>query len=289
MLIGGIEAGGTKFIYGISTSEGEIIDKQTCSTETPEMTLKTVVDYFMDKEISALGIGSFGPIDLKLGSPTYGYITSTPKPYWGNTNIVGYFQEKLQVPIGFDTDVNGAILAESLWGSCKDLKNCCYITIGTGIGGGILVENQLVHGILHPEIGHILVKQHKKDSFEGSCPFHQDCLEGLASGPAIEKRWGCTGSQLPTNHITWEFEAYYIAQLLVSLILTVSPQRIVLGGGVMHQKQLLPLIHEQVKTLLNGYIKVPQILNDIKDYIVSPSLEDNAGFLGAIALGKSVI
>lgn len=284
MLIGGIEAGGTKFVCGIGNEKGEILERISFPTETPEITLKKVIDFFKDKNIAALGVGSFGPVDLNFNSSTCGFITKTPKLAWTDFNIVGYLKKYFSVPVFFDTDVNGAALGEAVWGAAKGLKSCVYLTVGTGIGGGAFVSGKLIHGMLHPEMGHIIIKKHPEDSYKGKCPFHQDCLEGLASGPAIEERWGVKGHKLPSNHFAWDLEAYYIAQALVNYILILSPEKIILGGGVMKQKQLFPKIREEVKRLLNGYIQTESILKSLDSYIVPPALEDNAGLLGTIAL-----
>lgn len=284
MIIGAIEAGGTKFVCGIGNEKGEILERISFPTETPEITLNKVIDFFKDKNIERLGVGSFGPIDLNPDSLTYGHITKTPKLSWTDYNVVGYLKKYFNIPIFIDTDVNGAALGEATWGAAKNLKNCLYLTIGTGIGGGALVSGKLVHGMLHPEMGHIIIKRHPKDKYEGKCPFHRDCLEGMASGPAIEERWGLKGYELPEEHEAWELEAYYLAQGLVNFILTLSPEKIILGGGVMKQKQLFPKIRKNVVELLKGYVHTKEILKDIDNYIVYPKLDDNAGILGALAL-----
>lgn len=285
--LGAIEAGGTKFVCGIGTADGKILDRISFPTTTPEETLDHVYNYFSKHSISAMGIGSFGPIDPILSSPTYGYITSTPKPYWSNVNLVGAIKEKFQVPVGFDTDVNGAALGESIWGAAKGLNSCLYITVGTGIGAGAVVEGKLIHGLSHPEMGHIMLRRHKDDHYAGGCPFHGDCLEGLAAGPAIVKRWNVEhGSDLDATHPAWDMEAYYLAQALMNYILIVSPEKIIMGGGVMKQKQLFPLITEKLQALLNGYVQHPYLDQNISDYIVAPSLGDNAGLTGAIALAQ---
>ncbi|MNJ37793.1 putative fructokinase [compost metagenome] len=288
--LGAIEAGGTKFVCGIGNPDGTILDRASFPTTTPEETMKHVIQYFSDKDITAMGVGSFGPIDPIIGSPTYGYITSTPKPHWGNFNLIGAIQEHWDIPIGFDTDVNGAALSESLWGAAQGLDNCLYITVGTGIGAGAVVGGKLIHGLSHPEMGHILVRRHPNDTFEGTCPYHQDCLEGLAAGPAIVKRWEVAhGSDLPSHHEAWEMEAYYLAQALMNYVLILSPQKIVMGGGVMKQAQLFPLITKQLQTLLHGYVQHPSLQDDIHNYIVPPGLGDNAGLMGAIALANLAI
>lgn len=284
MKIGAIEAGGTKFVCGIADENGKIFERVSFPTETPEKTMKNVIEFFKDKGIEAIGVGSFGPVDLNRDSKTYGYITKTPKPYWSDFDLIGTLKKEFDLPLAFDTDVNVAALGEVIWGAAKGLKNCLYMTIGTGIGGGAVVSGELIHGMLHPEMGHILLKKHSEDLYEGRCPFHRDCFEGLASGPAIEDRWGKKGVELPETHKAWEFEAYYIAQALVNYILVLSPEKIILGGGVMKQKQLFPLIRKNVKELLNNYVQTKEILEDIDNYIVYPKLGDDAGILGSVAL-----
>lgn len=284
MRIGAIEAGGTKFVCGIGNENGEILERVSFPTETPEKTLNNVIEFFKDKNIERLGVGSFGPIDPDLNSETYGYITKTPKPNWSDYNIIGELKKYFDVPMVFSTDVNGAALGEATWGAAKGLKNCIYLTIGTGIGGGAIVSGSMVHGMLHPEMGHILVKRHPEDNYKGKCPFHGDCFEGMAAGPAIEERWGMKGYELPVDHKAWELEAYYIAQALMNYILILSPEKIILGGGVMKQQQLFPLIRKNVKELLSGYVQTKEILDNIDEYIVYPDLGDNAGLLGAVAL-----
>lgn len=284
MRLGALEAGGTKMVCAIGNENGEILERISIPTESPDVTMPKLISYFADKDIEALGIGCFGPIDLNRNSETYGSITTTPKLAWKNYNIVKAFQEALNVPVGFDTDVNGSALGEATWGITKGLDSSMYITIGTGVGTGIITNGTLLHGMLHPEGGHLLLSRHPKDSFEGTCPYHKNCLEGLAAGPAIEARWGEKGTQLADRKEVWELEAYYIAQALVNYIMVISPQRIVIGGGVMHQEHLMPLIREEVKRQLAGYIDTKE-LSDIDQYIVLPSLNDNQGIMGALKLG----
>jgi fructokinase len=288
MILGAIEAGGTKFVCGIGNENGDIIEKISFPTTTPEETLQLVTEYFKDKRIEALGVGSFGPIDLNQESSTYGFITSTPKKHWKNLNLLGELKKQLDVPMAFDTDVNAAALGELEWGAAKGLDSCIYMTVGTGIGVGAVSEGKVLHGMLHPEMGHILVRRHEDDTYKGNCPFHGDCLEGMASGPAIENRWGQKGVVLSANQQVWELEAYYLAQALVNYILVLSPKKMILGGGVMQQKQLFPIIIENVVELLNGYIQHENLLVNIDDYIVPPELGDNAGLCGALALAKRV-
>ena len=285
-VLGAIEAGGTKFVCGIGNEQGEIFERVSFPTTTPEETMAQVVAFFEGKKFDALGVGSFGPIDPIKNSPTYGHITTTPKPFWGGYDMIGKLKEHFDVPMNFDTDVNGAALGEYTWGAAKGLDSCIYITVGTGIGAGAVVGGQLVHGLSHPEMGHISVRRHPNDTFEGFCPFHGDCLEGMAAGPAILKRWGKAGVELPTDHPAWEMEAYYLAQALVNYVLILSPQKIIMGGGVMKQEQLFPEIRRQLKTLLGGYVQHSSITEHIDQYVVYPELGDNAGICGSLALAK---
>ncbi|GIO44911.1 ROK family protein [Paenibacillus apis] len=285
MRIGAIEAGGTKFICGVGNEQGEILERISFPTEAPETTLEQAVTFFRDKGVEAIGIGSFGPIDLDRSSPAYGRVTTTPKPGWAGFDFVGYMKRFFPVPVGFDTDVNAAVFGEAKWGAAQGLDSCVYYTIGTGVGVGVYAEGKLVHGLVHPEGGHVLTRRHPEDPFKGVCPFHGDCLEGMASGPAIEKRWGVKGSELPDDHQAWEMEAFYLAQALSGVILLLSPKKVILGGGVMHQKQLFPLVRKLVARNLNGYVVAPDILDEMDNYIVPPGLGDNAGLCGALALG----
>lgn len=288
MRIGALEAGGTKMVVAIGNEHGDILERLSIPTESPETTMPELVNYFKSSKIDALGIGCFGPIDLNRESATYGYITSTPKLPWRNYNIVGTLSEALQVPIGFDTDVNASAIGEATWGSTKDVNNSIYITIGTGVGVGVIIDGKPLHGMLHPEAGHILLAKHKKDTFKGTCPYHENCMEGLAAGPAMEARYGKKAYELTDQEEVWELEGYYIAQALVNYILTLSPERIILGGGVMHQEQLMPIIHREVLRMLNGYILTPQ-LQDIENYIILPKLNDNQGIMGCIRLALNEI
>ncbi|MEA3349932.1 MAG: ROK family protein [Chloroflexota bacterium] len=285
-IYGGIEAGGTKFVCALGDEGGKINQITKFPTTRPEETIERAVAFFQQQPapVTALGIGCFGPVDPDPTSVTFGHITNTPKPGWQNVNIVGQIRSALEVPIGFDTDVNAAALGEYRWGAAQGLRTFIYLTIGTGIGGGAMVEGNLLHGIMHPEMGHVQLPRLKEDHFDGTCPFHRNCLEGFAAGPAIEERWGTRGENLPPDHPAWEMEAAYIAQALVNYILILMPQRIILGGGVMHQTHLFPAIRTNVQSLLNDYVQVPQILEDIDAYIVPPGLGDQAGIKGAIAL-----
>ncbi|MET3696785.1 fructokinase [Bacillus oleivorans] len=289
MKFGAIEAGGTKFVCAIGDETGSIIQKAVFPTTTPGETFLKVFDFFRNKEIDALGIGSFGPIDIDPKSEKYGFITSTPKPGWGQVDFLGSMKSKLNVPIGFDTDVNAAALGEVIWGAAKGLDSCLYMTVGTGIGVGAIVDGKTLKGFTHPEMGHILVRKNHSDEFQGVCPYHGDCLEGMASGPAITARWGKKGQELSDNEKVWELEADYLAQALMAYTLILSPHRIVIGGGVMKQSQLFPLIRKKVFEKLNGYVQHPIIIEKIDEWIVPPGLGDEAGVKGALALAaKSV-
>jgi len=288
MRLGALEAGGTKMVCAIGDEKGHIFDKISIPTLTPADSMPEMIEYFSKNNIDALGIGSFGPIDLNKSSSAYGYITSTPKKAWTNYNIVGNFTKRLGCPIGFDTDTNAAALGEACFGITKGLDASMYITIGTGIGVGIFIENKLLHGMLHPEAGHILLAKHPSDTYKGKCPFHSNCFEGLASGPAIEERYGAKADTLSDRKDVWELEAFYIAQALVNYTLTVSPKRIVLGGGVMHQKQLFPLVRTQFARMMNGYIKTKE-LKDLEYFIVPSVLKDNQGILGCFKLAEEAV
>lgn len=288
MLFGALEAGGTKMVCAIGDETGKILNQISIPTTTPEETIPKIIEYFKDKEIKSLGIGTFGPVDVVEGSSTYGHILATPKLAWRHFDLVGSISRELNLPIGIDTDVNGSCLGEAVFGCAQGLDSVIYMTVGTGIGVGILINGQLLHGMLHPEAGHILVTRHPEDKYKGKCHYHGDCLEGLASGPAIEERWGKKAFDLVDRDAVWEMEAYYIAQALVNYILTIAPRKIILGGGVMHQTQLFPMIRKNVQELLNGYMMTREI-QDMDHYIVPCSLNDNQGIIGCIELGRRAL
>jgi fructokinase len=294
-LFGGIEGGGTKFVCAVGTESGQVLAETRFPTTTPDETLTRAVDFFKEGSqslgpLTSIGVASFGPLDPRPASATFGTILPTPKPGWTGADIVGMLRSAFDVPIGFDTDVNGAALGEWRWGAAQGLDTFIYLTIGTGIGGGGLVNGELMHGLLHPEMGHIpLPREPKIDPFEGNCPFHGDCFEGLASGPAIEKRWGQKAETLPAEHPAWELEAGYIALAMRVFICTLSPQRIVIGGGVAQQPHLMPLIREKTLETLNGYVQSPDILERIDKYIVPAALEGKAGILGAFVLAERAL
>lgn len=293
-LIAAIEAGGTKFIVSLASGPGRILVRERIPTTTPQETLANVISFLREAIAqhgtpAAIGVASFGPIDVtRVDSPTYGFITSTPKAGWQNVDLLGALTKEFRLPGFMDTDVNGAALSEWKWGTGQGLTDVTYLTIGTGIGGGAVVNGRPIHGLLHPEIGHIRIPRPAEEIavFAGNCPFHGDCLEGLASGPAIAKRWGVPAGELPEDHPAWDLEAEYLAAGLVNLILTLSPQRIVMGGGVMDQRGLFPKIQARVQALLNGYVVHPSVQKEIARYIVPPGLGNDAGLLGAVALAQ---
>lgn len=284
MRIGALEAGGTKMVCAIGDENGNIIEQESFPTLSPEETMPVLVEWFKVRDIDALGIGCFGPVDLNKRSATYGYITTTPKPGWANTDVAGAFS-CLNVPIGFDLDVNASAIGEYTWGIGKGLSSIVYVTIGTGVGAGVIIDDRLIHGMIHAEAGHILLTRHPSDlAYKGRCPFHRNCIEGLCAGPAVAERWGKPGKELADDMRVWELEAYYLGQMCVDFALAYSPQRIILGGGIMHQTQLLPLIRKEFKEQLGGYLKSAEI-DDLDSYIVVQSMDDKQGIMGAVKLG----
>jgi fructokinase len=289
-LFGGVEAGGTKFICGLGTGPEDLVTEQFPTT-SPEQTLSHVVRFLKQRTegaLRAVGIGSFGPVDLDRNSATFGYITSTPKAGWANYNLAGAVEQALGVPVGFDTDVNAAALGELEWGAGRGLSDLLYVTVGTGIGGGAIVGGRVMHGLVHPEMGHIRIPHDwTRDPYLGACPYHGDCLEGLASGPAIQARWGKPAEDLPPGHAAWALEAHYLALGVANLALTLSPQRIVIGGGILRQTHLFAPIRDAFLSLLNSYVRHPALARSINEYIVPPELGGRAGVLGALVLAQA--
>ncbi|MEP6644133.1 MAG: ROK family protein [Acidobacteriaceae bacterium] len=288
-VFGAIEAGGTKFVCAVGTGP-EDLRTSRIPTTTPEATTAAAIAFFHENGgagLKAVGIGSFGPVDLHRNSPTFGYITSTPKVGWQNFDLAGTVQQALGVPVGFDTDVNAAALGEARWGAARAISDLIYLTIGTGIGGGAIVHGYVLHGLVHPEMGHILIPHDfKKDPYAGGCPFHGDCLEGLASGPAMQARWGVPALDLPLSHPGWQLEARYLALGLANWVLTLSPKRILLGGGVMQQEQLFPLIRKELSEILNGYVRAKALISGLDEYVVPPRFTGLAGVLGGLVLAE---
>jgi len=287
-MYGAIEAGGTKFVCAIGTGPGNL-ETVRIPTTSPAATIEAALEFFIPRRtgLQAIGIASFGPVDLNPESWTYGYITSTPKAGWRNCDLAGPLRKTLNLPIGFDTDVNGAALGEARWGAARGLSDFLYLTVGTGIGGGAIAGGRVLHGLTHPEMGHIRVPHDRvADPFAGICPYHQDCLEGLASGPAMEARWGKPAHELPPDHPAFALEARYLALGLATWVCTLSPQRIILGGGVMQQARLFPMIRAELLQLLNGYIDAREITDCADHFVVAPGLGTRSGVLGAMALAE---
>lgn len=290
MRLGALEAGGTKMVCAIGDELGNLSERMSFPTLTPEDTMDNLINFFKDKEIEALGIGSFGPLSLDPNAEDFGAITTTPKLPWRDYPLRKAFVDALNIPVGIDTDVNAAALGEAVYGAGKGVDSLVYYTVGTGVGGGALMDGRLVHGLVHPEMGHMLLRPDPRDPApHGFCPYHDGCLEGMANGPAIEKRWGISAKELPEDHLAWELEAEYLAQMCVNTIVTLSPKKIVLGGGVMHQLHLFPRIRRRTLELLNGYVAHPAILENIDDYIVPPALGDNAGAVGSLLLAAQAL
>ena len=288
--IGALEAGGTKMVLAIYQEDGTELERITLPTETPEVTMPKMIAFFREHNIDALGVGTFGPVDLNPESPTYGYITSTPKLAWKNYPLLEKLLDGQDIPAGIDTDVNAAIIAEAEMGAARGCENAVYVTIGTGIGGGVYSNGKTVHGLLHPEVGHALLKPHPDDpNPRGVCPYHESCMEGLAAGPAIGARVQGDAKDLPDDHPTFAIEAYYLAQMCVNLIMTLSPERIILGGGVMQRESLIKMVRSETLRLLNGYIQHPAILEHIDEYIVTPDLFPVSGLVGSFLIGKAAL
>jgi fructokinase len=294
-LLAGVELGGTKCICLIGAGPSEIRDQCTIPTGDPQATLDQIERTLLDwqhryGQPAALGIASFGPVDLARHSPTYGFITSTPKPGWRQTDVGRRLAKVLRVPTGFDTDTNGAALAEGRWGAARGLTDYAYITVGTGIGVGLVAAGRPIGGISHPELGHIRVARKPGDAWPGACGFHGDCLEGLAAGPAIEKRMGVRAEHLAPDDPVWELVVHALAQLLNTLVLAAAPQRILLGGGVMNaQRQLFDRLRRELQRNLNHYMNLPQLEDDIEHYVQPPELGSLAGPLGALALAQDAL
>jgi fructokinase len=294
-LFGSIEGGGTKFVCCVAGGPEDIREELRYPTTTPDETIGRAIGFFETQQekhgkLAAFGLGSFGPIDLEHGSPTYGFVTSTPKPGWTDADFVGRMRAAFDVPMGWDTDVNAAALGEHVWGAAKGLDTFIYLTVGTGVGGGGMIRGRLMHGLVHPEMGHITLPHDRAaDPYEGRCPYHGDCLEGMAAGPAVEERWGKPGKELPPDHEAWVLEAEYMALALRTFVCTLSPRRIILGGGVMKTPGIIPRIRTRLLELLAGYVDHPAVVDNVDSFVVPPALGDQAGMLGGIALAQRAL
>jgi fructokinase len=297
MIIGAIEAGGTKFVCGLMDADCQeyakptLLAKASIPTTSPQETLGAAMEFLGRSaeskgigKLDGVGIGCFGPVDLKLSSPTWGYVTATPKPGWRDTEVAGFFRDSLHVPVAFDTDVNAAAYGELLWGAAKGLKDFIYVTVGTGIGGGVFSNGSLVHGLAHPELGHVKVQREASDSFPGICPYHRDCLEGMASGTAIGRRWGVAAEKLGTDHEAWELEARYLAKAFADYVFILSPERILIGGGVGLRPGLAERVTALVGEELGGYVPALTDPARLAGFITRPLLGPEAGLFGAAAL-----
>jgi fructokinase len=288
---GGVETGGTWTVCALATGPDDVRASEVFPTRSPDETLSSVISFFRDRDrgaaAEAIGVGSFGPVDADRDSSAWGSVTTTPKPGWQHTPVATVIRDALDVPVAFETDVNAAAVGEHRWGAARDVSNLCYLTIGTGIGAGLLVHGHPVRGLVHPEVGHIRIPL--RDSFAGVCPVHGNCWEGVASGPAIAQRWDASPADLPDDHEAWPLEAEYLALGILSIVLVASPERVVVGGGVMERVPLLPLVRERLVALNGGYLDTPMLAEEAGRYVVAPQLGDRAGVLGAVALAEELV
>ena len=282
MLYGGIEAGGTKFICAVADDKFHVKEKISIPTTDPQTTFKKVFAFFDQYPIDAMGIGSFGPIGIQPDQENYGHILATPKAGWRGVDFLGQMKQRYQVPTAWTTDVNAAAFGEIKQGAAKGKHSCIYLTIGTGIGGGVVINDEVFQGISHPEMGHLYIKRHPEDTYSGTCPYHKDCLEGLAAGPSLEARTGIKGEELPLDHSIWDLQANYLAQALMTYTLILAPEVIVLGCGVMNQDHLLKKVQSQFTELMAGYMEVPKA----EEYILRWGLPNESGLIGALLLAK---
>jgi fructokinase len=289
-LYGGVETGGTWCVCALGRGPDEIEAREQFPTTSAQETTERIIAFFeRHRRPQGLGVGAFGPVDVHRDSPTWGYVTTTPKPGWQGVPLAPTLSARLKLPVAFDTDVNAAGLAEQRWGAGRGEQCVCYLTVGTGIGAGLIVDGRPWHGLIHPEVGHIRVPHDRqRDPFNGACSIHGDCWEGLASGPAIAQRCGIDPAQLADDDPAWALEAEYLAQGLLNIVCIVSPQRVITGGGVMQRPAVLPLLRRRLRELVDGYLDTPLLRDRIDDYVVTPALGDDAGVLGAIALAEAL-
>ncbi|MEA2213826.1 MAG: fructokinase [Solirubrobacteraceae bacterium] len=289
-LYGGVETGGTWCVCAVGRGPNDIVREDQFPTTDPQETLQRIIDFFRaDRTPTAIGVGSFGPVDLDPKSPTWGHVTTTPKPGWQHVAVAPVIRDELGVPVAFDNDVDAAALGEYRWGAGRGAGSVCYLTVGTGIGAGLLIDGRPWHGLVHPEVGHIRIPRDPGDSFAGTCPVHGDCWEGLACGPAMAKRWERLPEELPDDHPAWELEASYLALGILSIVLVASPERVIAGGGVMERPGLPGMVRRRLRQLLAGYLESPSLGDAIGSYLVPPALGDRAGVLGAIALAQEKV
>jgi fructokinase len=287
-LYGGVETGGTWCVCALGTGPGELRALEKFPTAAPAETLDRIVSFFASHpKPAAIGIGSFGPVDVDRDSATWGHVTTTPKPGWQHTPVATIVRDRLQVPVAFDLDVTASALGEARWGAGRGVPSLCYLTVGTGIGAGLLIAGRPLHGLIHPEVGHLRIPHDReRDPFDGVCPIHGDCWEGLASGHAIQQRWERPAPELADDHPAWALEAEYVALGILSIVMVASPHRVIAGGGVMERTVLLPMVRTRLGELVAGYLDTPLLGADVERYVVAPALGDEAGVLGAIALAQ---
>lgn len=286
----GVEIGGTKTLVAFGNSPDDLSEPVRIETRGPGETLDAVVTVIRAQAaregLCGIGVASFGPVRLDRNAEDYGRILKTPKPGWAGTDLLGPLRE-FAVPVGLATDVGGAALAEGEWGACAGLKHHLYVTVGTGVGVGVIANGQLIHGVLHPEAGHLLVRRAEADEgFAGVCPFHGDCLEGLVSGPAIAARLGQPGETVAADHPVWTLVADYLAQMAAAFTLLLAPQRIVIGGGVGGQAHLVSGVKSGLETRLGGYLPHIDEADALDRYVTGPTLGGRSGVLGALILGR---
>ena len=272
----------------VGTAPDDIVAEATIPTTTPDETLGRAVEFLLEQgPLDAIGVATFGPLDLDPDSDAYGRVRRTPKPGWSGADVLGAFSSTFDVPIGFDTDVNGAALGEGRWGAGRDLGTFVYVTVGTGIGAGVIVDGRPVHGLIHPEPGHLQIPRDPHDPFPGTCPFHGDCLEGLASGPAIAARWGRRAEDLGDDmEEAVEIEAFSLGHAMANLVLTVSPERIILGGGVMNLPGLLETMRRRMLEFLGGYVDSEALADGASGFLVAPGLGNRSGIAGGLVLAE---
>jgi fructokinase len=289
-LYGGVETGGTWCVCALGQGPGAIEARETFRTAEPAETLQRIAAFFAAHPAPrALGVGSFGPADVDPESPTWGHVMNTPKPGWRHTAVAGLLRERLGVPVVFDLDVTAAAVGEQRWGAGRGAPSLAYLTAGTGIGAGLLLDGRPRHGLLHPEVGHLRIPHDReRDPYPGACPLHGDCWEGLACGPALQARWGISPAELPDDHPAWALEAEYLALGILSIVTVFSPHRIILGGGIMDRSDLMARVRGCLRELLGGYLESPLLAERIDEYVVAPDLGDDAGVLGAIAMAQEM-
>jgi fructokinase len=289
-LYGGVETGGTWCVCALGQGPGAIEARETFRTAEPAETLQRIAAFFAAHPAPrALGVGSFGPADVDPESPTWGHVMNTPKPGWRHTAVAGLLRERLGVPVVFDLDVTAAAVGEQRWGAGRGAPSLAYLTAGTGIGAGLLIDGRPRHGLLHPEVGHLRIPHDReRDPYPGACPLHGDCWEGLACGPALQARWGISPAELPDDHPAWALEAEYLALGILSIVTVFSPHRIILGGGIMDRSDLMARVRGCLCELLGGYLESPLLAERIDEYVVAPDLGDDAGVLGAIAMAQEM-